>query len=422
VREASKDREVVTTAELEALLFDCLRATDQGATQEALTTLSIHEWTSLIDVADQLMVGPMLRRRLLSPSFERHLPAQVKLTIAAELRRTAMASIRLHADFRQVIEALRRSGIPAIALKGLHLATLVYGDLAVRPAGDIDLLVPAKDLARAGAVLQNMGYKPSSPFRVSHDGVPYSWHHLPRFAKAGARDVEIHWHIMDPAGTGSSIWTDINELWDRAVRARIAGVDAQVLSPEDLLLHLCIHATYGHMCEFSARPWCDVAETIRQYHGRLAWKEVTTRAERWHCRRGVYLALRLARDLVGAAVPDEVLHALLPVGFDDQILTVATRQRHRVRIPDDIARLRARRSPTAKLRVFWNRVLIPTDALADAYNLPRSSRLLYAFYLIRAKDMVKRHWGTVFRLHRGDAALTTLARDTLALREFLAAE
>ena len=135
-----------------------------------------------------------------------------------------------------------------------------------------------------------------------------------------------------------------------------------------------------------------------------------------------YLALRLARDLVGAAVPDEVLQALVPVDFDGQILTVAMRQRHRLRIPDDIAKLRASRSPAAKLRVFWNRVLIPTAVLADTYNVPRSSRLVYAFYLIRAKDMVKRHWDTVFRLHRGDAALSTLARDTLALREFLAAE
>jgi hypothetical protein len=227
---------------------------------------------------------------------------------------------------------------------------------------------------------------------------------------------------MVPTWTGSTPWTDIRELWDRATPARIAGVDVQVLSPEDLLLHLCIHATYAHMCEFSARPLCDIAETIRQLHGRLAWQEVTTRAERWHCRRGVYLALRLARSLVGADVPDEVLHALRPAGFDDQILTVAMRQRHGARVRDDVAKLQASRNPAAKLRVFWKRILIPADALADAYNVPRSSRLLYAFYLVRAKDMAKRHWNTVFRLHRGDAALTTLARDTLALQEFLAGD
>lgn len=412
----------MTTEELEPLLFDCLWASDQGATRERLTTLSVHEWTALIDVADELMVGPMLRRRLLLPALEQHLPARVRRSIAAEHRRTAMVNLRLHADFRSVILALQRGGIPTIALKGLHLATLVYGDLAARPTGDIDLLVPVKDLAHAGAVLQHLGFRPLSPYRVSHDGVPYAFHHLPRFVKAGARPVEIHWHVMAPTWTGSIAWTDISELWDRAVPARIAGVDAQVLSPEDLLLHLCIHATYLHMGEFGARPWCDIAETIRRHHGRLAWEEVTTRAARWHGCRGVYLALRLARDLVGAAVPDEVLQVLAPVEFDDQILTIAMRQRHRVRIPDHVAKLRARRSPTAKLQVFWKRVLVPTDALADAYNVPRSSRLLYAFYLIRAKDMLKRHWGTVFRLHRGDAALNTLARDTLALREFLAAE
>jgi hypothetical protein len=377
---------------------------------------------SLIELADELMVGPMLRRRLLLPALEHHLPAQVRLAITAEHRRTAIVNMRLHADFRAVILALQRGGIPAIALKGLHLATLVYGDLALRPTGDIDLLVRAADLAEAGAVVQGLGYIPRGPYRVSDDGVPYSWPHLPRFVKAGATAVEIHWHLMNPTWTGSPVWMDVNELWDRAVPARIAGLDAQVLATEDLLLHLCIHATYAHMCEFSARPWCDIAETIRQSHARLTWDAVTARAERWHCRRGVYLALRLARDLVGAAVPDDVLEALVPVDFDDQILTVAMRQRHRVRMPGDIAELRARRSPAAKLRVFWKRVLIPPDALADAYNVPRSSRFIHAYYLIRAKDMVRHYWDTVFQLHRGDAALTALARDTLALREFLAAE
>jgi hypothetical protein len=413
-----QDREVVTAGELEPLLFDCLRARDLGATREQLTILSVDEWTSLIDLADQLMVGPMLRRQLLA----QHLPAQRRLPIAAEHRRTAMANMRLHADFRAVIVALHRSGIAAIALKGLHLATLVYGDLAVRPMGDIDLLVRIKDLAHAGAVLHELGYRPLSPYRVSQDGVPYSFHHLPRFMKAGASSVELHWHVIEPTWTGSPQWTDINELWERAVPARIAGVDTLVLAPEDLLLHLCIHATYTHLCEFSARPWCDIAETIRHGQGRLAWDDVTHRAEHWHSRRGVYLALRLARHLAGAAVPDEVLHALWPVGFDDQILTVAMRQRHRLRIAEDIAHLRARRSLAAKLRVFWQRVLIPTDVLADAYNVPRSSRLIYAFYLIRVKDLVKRHWETVLRLHRGDAALAALARDTLALRAFLAEE
>ena len=39
--------------------------------------------------------------------------------------------------------------------------------------------------------------------------------------------------------------------------------------------------------------------------------------------RGVYLSLRLARDLVSAAVPDAVLTALQPAEFDDTLIAVA---------------------------------------------------------------------------------------------------
>ena len=249
---------------LERLLFDCLRARDHTATLEQLKTLSDQEWTSLIDLADEQMVGPTLRHHLLSPVFTPALPDQIRQLAGTSLRRTAIANMRIHSDFRRVVLALHERGIPVIALKGLHLLSLVYGDLALRATGDVDLLVPAKDLISAGAVVEELGYAPLTAYHARSRALPYSWHHLPRFLKGGAPPVEIHWHIVSPDSTLS---VDVRDLWDRAVPARIAGVEVLVFSPEDLLLHLCVHATYQHLCEFSARPSCDLAETIRRSHG-----------------------------------------------------------------------------------------------------------------------------------------------------------
>lgn len=407
---------------LERLLFDCLRARADGATVERLKTLSEQELTSLIDLADEQIAGPTLWHRLLSPACMPALPDHTRQTTVARQRRTAMANMRIHCDFRRVVLALHECSIPVVALKGLHLLSLVYGHLARRATGDIDLLVPAKDLASAGAAVHALGYQPLSPYRISHDSMPYAWHHLPRFVKSGASDVEIHWHIVDPSWVDTTLSPDINELWDRSVSARVAGVDVQVLAPEDLLLHLCIHATYGHLCEFAARPWCDIAQTITRYSGSLSWQEVTSRATRWRCRRGTYLALRLARDLVGAAVPDDVLESLRPANLDEHVLTRAIRRRHRVRLPLPIARLSGQRGSVGKLRSSWKRVLLPRDVLADIYNVPRSSRFIYVFYPIRLVHLVRHHWQTVFRLHHRDPALTTLAADLVALSEFLAEE
>ena len=215
---------------------------------------------------------------------------------------------------------------------------------------------------------------------------------------------------------------NVDELWESAVPARIAGVDVQVMSPEHVLLHLCIHATYTHYCEFSARPWCDLAQTIRTYGESVRWQDIVECATRWRCRRGTYLALRLATDLAGADVPNDVLRCLRPADFDEGILTVAMRQRHRVRLSRHFAPLFSEQKPAATWRAIWSRLFLQKYQLADTYNISRSSRVLCAFYAIRLKDLVKRYWQVVFRLHRGDPALVALARDTAALRKFLAAE
>lgn len=410
----------MTIEALRRLLFDCLCAReDDAATLERLETLSDQEWTSLIDMADEQMVGPMLWHRLLSPSLKRALPDQVRQTLTSEQRRAATANMCIHRDFRKVALALHEHCIPVIVLKGLHLASLVYGDLAIRTMGDIDLLVPVKDLARAGTVTESLGYEPAYPYLVSPDPVPYSWHQLPRLIKSGATDVEIHWHIISAEATPT---VNIDELWERAVPARLAGVDVQVLSPEDVLLHLCVHATCLHFCEFSARPWCDIAETIRHYGQGLSWDTVIERAGRWRGRRGTYLALRLAKDLLAAGVPNEVLLALKPADLEERIVGIAMRQRHRVRMPTAVAQVMSQHGGLERLRTIWRRVFLPKNMLADAYNIRRSDRLPYAIYATRLRDMVKRHWRTAIRVYRGDPALTTLAADTMTLQKFLAEE
>ena len=53
---------------------------------------------------------------------------------------------------------------------------------------------------------------------------------------------------------------------------------------------------------------------------------VQRRASQWGWDGSVNLALRLPRDMVGAAVPDGVLRSLQPEGFDEGILPHAREQ------------------------------------------------------------------------------------------------
>jgi hypothetical protein len=399
------------------LLFGCLRS-QTPVMVDHLKALSDAEWTSLLRSADEMLVGPVLWHRLLSPPFGQALPDPLRATLGARRRQAAVATGSIHCAFRAVVAALHERGIAVIALKGLHLASLVYQDLGRRHMKDIDLLVPIQDVTAAADVMRTLGYAPVEPLRIRSGSVPVTCQHLPRFVKAGLPAVEIHWHLFNHTGT---VGCDIGEVWRRAMPARTGGIDVQVLAPEDLLIHLCVHAAHDHMSEWTARPWCDIAATIDRYGPSLSWDVVMARATQWHARHCLYLALRFASDLLGAAVPPAVLASLTPAGFDERLLDLAMKQQHGIRLPTRLAAFGAQSRRVSKWRAAWNAVFLPRRVVADMYHLPRSSRLVYVMYGRRVCDLAKRRLSTLVRLHR-DPALQAIAVDLTALQRFIAQE
>jgi len=60
-------------------------------------------------------------------------------------------------------------------------------------------------------------------------------------------------------------------VWKRARKARVAGVDALVLCPEDSLLHLCLHL-FQHRRGGWLTSSCDIAELANHHRDRLDWQ------------------------------------------------------------------------------------------------------------------------------------------------------
>ncbi len=361
-------------------MFDCLagRPPDVG-------DLSPADWQELLALSRAHSVQPLLAHRLLASRVE--LPESVKAEFRQIERDTASRNMGHYRDFAAATRAL--AGLPVIALKGMQLMAQVYDSLAVRSMLDLDLLVRVADLDAAADALQGMRYEPMRPYRVSAGPIPFTSHHLPPFRAAGATSIELHWHIVPPQSSG----IDVDELWDRSQPARIAGVDTRVLAAEDLLLHLCVHATYSHRCVISARACCDIAAVVRRFA--ISWSDVVERATRWQVAAGTYLALRLARELLGASVPDAALSALEPADFDESLLPAAIRDPHAHDVSESVVRLRSQRGMLRKLAILRERLFVPPDALADQYNVERSSLRVYPLYAVRAKELAKKYWRSV---------------------------
>ena len=225
-------------------------------------------------------------------------PAQPLAELAERFHGVAAGNLPLARQLIDILDALAAHDIPVVAFKGPVLGVLAYGHLALREFSDLDILVRRVDLRRAAEVLEGLGLQTTHRRRLAERiHVPVQKHYL--FAAPGAHlaPVELHWEVFRWRYAAPF---DTDALLGRSQPVSLAGGVARTLSPEDLVLVLAMH---GAIHGWRRLAWiCDVAELVTR-HPALDWETVLTEARGLGLERTLYLALRLAADLLGAELP-----------------------------------------------------------------------------------------------------------------------
>jgi hypothetical protein len=377
------------------------------------------DWTRFLESARRHSVAPLLFHRLREGGQLGALPAEVARALDERYREATARNLRIGAELARILRALAGAGVDTIVLKGAALAETVYRAPGLRLFHDLDLLVRPDDLGRAAAVLAGLGYRQNRRHAIT-DQRDQGAHLLP-FIRSDRRaaPVEIHWSLIDP---GSPFRIDADGLWDRSREATIAGAPARVLGPEDLLLHLCIHGAYEHVFAFGLRFLCDLREVV----GRRPGADIETardRAARWGAARCLETSLGVARQCLPGDWPDadEATDTAASIRIaGDHLWTAGTEPR----VPTALARLwgttGAKEKATGIARGFLpSRQVL---ALRQMYPTDPRSWKAYAYYAVRAKDVIVRNAGMAARLLLGDPRARQAARrenGRIALRNWL---
>src|SRR5215469_16237214 len=142
-----------------ALLLACARTEFDTAKTECIRALVSQplNWDWLTIEAVKQGVFPLLYHALNSIS-----PDTITLAGRNVWQRiyhvNVVQNIRLVHTLAELIGLLEESGIRAIPYKGPLLASTVYGNLAFRRAGDLDLYVHRRDFLRSKELLLSLGY------------------------------------------------------------------------------------------------------------------------------------------------------------------------------------------------------------------------------------------------------------------------
>lgn len=202
----------------------------------------------------------------------------------------------------EAVHVLEAAGIPALVLKGAVLVLKYYGNPALRPMTDVDVLVRPEDTLRAREALVAAGWT-GRP--VSEGLRPYLHAFELRRAGDASSTLDLHQHLIDHGSTPAAD----RGLWRRAVPFDGLGVPAWAPCATDLLLHVCLAGVKRG--RFGNSRWVADAATILERDAAVIDWGLLVREAR--ARRVVLRLRECLAYLAGSLdlpVPREVLDAL----------------------------------------------------------------------------------------------------------------
>jgi hypothetical protein len=349
-----------------------------GAKAEEVAGLAARDldWDLAVRIATWHAVAPIMYR-VLSVCPE-SVPPAIFANLRQRFRANTMRNTYLARELVRITNGLREKGVRAIALKGPVLAQVAYGDLGLRQFIDLDILVHPSDLGVTRDVLAATGYNASSFAELGGQERKFFQWNQEKFGNADwSIHVDVHWqlnpHYFEYAPEGDA-------LWRRAPAVELQGAIVDTLSTQDLLLHLCVH---GAKHAWTSLAWIlDLAALISCNPG-LDWPAIVAQANSQGGQRLLLLGLYLAHDLLGGAVPGN----LIALGGNDRmVVRVAAEVKRRMFgnigeranvVQEWIVPTLAIESVRGRIRYVAGRALAPT---IDDWRCVQLPRPLFALY------------------------------------------
>ncbi len=252
-------------------------------------------WKVLFDLADRQGTRPLLYQALVD--LQGALPTEEMSALQQSYQTNLHKALFLSRALIRIVDRLSAAGIEVMPYKGLALAELAYGDIALRQSGDIDLLIHPRDFPRIRDAVRQLGYTPHLSLSPAEErAYLQSGYECAFDGAAGPNLLEVQWAIQPRF---YAIDFDMEGLFRRAAAITVAGHAMKTPSSEDLLLILSAHAAKH---EWARLVWlCDIARIISL--PTLNWSWIGSEARALGIVRIVRVSMLLANRLLGTTIP-----------------------------------------------------------------------------------------------------------------------
>ncbi len=358
-------------------------------------------WKEIVDSALSCDIAPLVYHALKQMPQRQLIPQPVLDKLKANYHWNIARNMCLYSELQRILESFEYRGIQVIVLKGAALAKTVYGDIGLRPMQDIDLLVRRQDLRGSNETMYELGYFGGADILSTEGRMKNKHYHVPiyRHRNNKAVPVEIHWHITD-----KSWGVNIDKWWDRAGSMEIDGHSALVPSPEDMIVHLCLHScNHGYRGGMLLKGLCDLSETLRHYELQLSRDLLVDTVHAYKIERPVYAFLYLTKTFfreressLGWITPDKVDQKLLKAMGN----AFFAGDPHSAGVPGDLVRSLAADTLLKKVNMLLPKIFPSREAMSERYLIPAFSVRLIFYYVLRLFQLLAKYGKSAVDLYR----------------------
>ena len=284
------------------------------------------DWDLLIEKASWHRLSPVISSHLSSPELSGSVPSATLEKLQNISFHSLARNLLIQKELSDILLIFNEREIPVVVLKGMALLGNVYEDISLRPMSDIDILVHPEYIEQAQSIALDLGYM-SPVVDTIQEKNRKGLQHLPRLVH---REKGVYLEIHDKLAAAESPYLfDISGFWNRARPIIIQNSKALAFSPEDLLIHLCIHFLMDrhYQSMHALGQLLDISKIVSYYGDSLDWNLVDKVAQDFNITPGLHCVFYFCNQLLGTSAPASVIDSWQPSDFDLRIASLFIRRR-----------------------------------------------------------------------------------------------
>jgi hypothetical protein len=256
-----------------------------------------------------LRLTPLLYHEVMRHGWQEVFSPWLLQELQTDYARSLRATSQQEGEIKNVLEHLQRNGIEVILLKGADLRHRLYGDPALRPMIDVDLLISPRMIPRARQVLFSLGYGMNHPSADNSTRLKEKFGNELCFSPPPGKNltIDLHWEIEGAARLYRISFANL-----LVETTTYYGMTVKILVPEHLLIHLCLHLLNHPRYYPGALPLgIQILDLVRALDRLpINWARFLEEVFRLRCALAVSYPLRELAGLLPGIVPPNVMASL----------------------------------------------------------------------------------------------------------------